>query len=65
MLAWALVVVGVGVRLVPGELVEALHTETFHLMAGSLGRGLGFGHASDHLGEDAAQDGLTLGVWGV
>ena len=65
MLAWTLVVVGMGVRLVPAELVEALHTETFHLMAGSLGRRLGFGDAGDHLGEDAAQDGLTFGVWGV
>lgn len=65
MLAWAFVVVGMGVVLVPGELVEALRTEKLHLVAGSLGRRLGFGHASDHLGEDAAQDGLTFGVWGV
>lgn len=65
MLAWTFVVVRVGVKvvLVPGELVEALHTETLHLVAGSLGRRLGFGHASDHLGEDAAQDSFTFGVW--
>ena len=65
MLAWTLVVVRVGVEvvLVPGELVETLHTETLHLVAGSLGRRLGFGDAGDHLGEDAAQDGLTFGVW--
>lgn len=67
MLARALVVVGmgVGVVLVPCELVEALHTETLHLVAGSLGRCLGSGNTGDHLGEDAAQDGLTFGVWGV
>lgn len=65
MLAGALVVVGVGVVLVPRELVEALHTETLHLVASSLGRRLGFGDTGDHLGEDAAQDGLTFGVWGV
>lgn len=65
MLALTLVVIGVGVVLVPGELVEALHTEMLDLMAGGLGRILGFGHAGDHLCEDAAQDGLTFGVWGV
>ena len=65
MLLWTLVVVGMGVVLVPGELVEALHTETLHLVASSLGRRLGFGHTGDHLGEDAAQNGLALGVWGV
>ncbi len=57
--------VGVGVVLVPCELVEALHTEAFHLVAGSLGRRLGFSDASEHLGEDATQDGFTFGVWGV
>ena len=69
MLAWTLVMVGVRVRmrvvLVARELVEALHTETLHLVAGSLSRRFGLGHAGDHLGEDAAQNGLTLGVWGV
>lgn len=68
-LAWTLVVMGmgmgVGVVLVAGELVEAFHTEMLDLMAGSLGRILGFGHAGDHFGEDAAQDGFTFGVWGV
>ena len=65
MLAWTLVVMGVGVVLVPGEFVEALRTEMLDLMAGGLDRILGFGHASDQLCEDAAQDGLTFGVWGV
>lgn len=64
MLACALVV-GVRVVLVPSELVEALHTETLDLVAGSFGGSLGFGHACNHLGEDAAQDGLTFGIWGV
>lgn len=54
MLARALVVVGMRVVLVPRELVEALHTEMLHLVASGLGRCLGFGHASDRLGEDAA-----------
>ena len=65
MLARALVVVGMGVRvvLVPRELVEALHTETLHLVASSLCRRLGFGNTGNHFGEDAAQDGLTFGVW--
>lgn len=67
MLSRALVVVrvGVGVVLVSCELVEALHTEALHLMASSLGRRLGLGDTSEHLGEDAAQDGLAFGVWGV
>ena len=65
MLAWALVVVWVGLGLVPGELMEAFHTEMLHLVAGGLSRRLGFGHASHHFREDAAQNGLTFGVWGV
>ena len=62
-LAWALVLVGLGVIFVPNKLVEALHTETLHLVAGSLGGCLGFGHTGNHLGKDAAQDGLTFSVW--
>ena len=65
MVARTLVVVGVGLVLVPSELVEAFHTETLHLVTGSLGRRLRFGHASNHLGKNAAQNSLTLGVWGV
>lgn len=65
MLARALVVVRVEVVFVSCELVEALHTETLDLMASSYGRRLGFGDASKDLGEDAAQDGLTFGVWGI
>lgn len=65
MVARTLVMVRVGLVLVPSELVEAFHTETLHLVTGSLGRRLRFGHANDHFGKDAAQDSLTLGVWGV
>lgn len=53
------------VMFVPSELVQAFHTETLHLVAGSLSRRLGFGHAGNHFGEDAAQDGLTFGIWRV
>lgn len=69
MLAWTLMMVGMGMGMelvfVSRELVEALHTETLHLVAGSFSRRLGLGHARDHLGEDAAQDGLAVGVGGV
>ena len=45
--------------------MEAFHTEMLHLMAGGLSRRLGFRHASHHFREDAAQNGLTFGVWRV
>ena len=68
MLAWALVVVVVGLGLVllmAHELVEAPHTETLHLVAGALGGCLGLGHSRDHLGKETAHGGLTFGVWRV
>lgn len=66
MLAWAFVVMGVGlVLLVAGNLVEALHTEALHLVTSVLGGCLGLSHSRDDLGEDTAQDSLTFGIWRV
>lgn len=45
-----------------GELVEAFDAETFHLVRGALGGCFGLVHAGEELGEDAAENILTLGV---
>ena len=66
-LAWALVmVVRVGrVLFVANKLVDALHTETLHLVAGALSGCFGLGYSGDNLGEETAQIRLTFGVWRV
>ena len=63
MFAGTLVMMGVGdMILVADELVEALHTETLHLVASTLGGCLGLSHAGNDLAKDTAQDSLTFGV---
>ena len=66
MLACALVVMRlVMVVLMTDDLVEALHTETLHLVASALGGCLGLSHSCDGFGKETAQGGLTFGVWRV
>ncbi len=48
--------------LVARKLVEALHTETLHLVASAMGGCLGLSHSRNDLGKDTAQDGFTFGV---
>ena len=59
------VVVGDHRALVTYEALEAFHTKALHLVGGSLGRSFRLGYASDHLGEDTAEDATAFRVWGV
>lgn len=66
MLGWTLVMVRLGlVVLVTDKLVEALHTETLHLMTGAHGGCLGLGYSCDDFNFETAQGSLTLGVWRI
>ena len=61
----AFVMLTLVMMLVAGELVEAFHADTLHLVSGALGGGLGFVDADHKLGEDATEDAFTSGIWGV
>lgn len=66
MLGWTLVMVRFGlVVLMTDELVEALHTETLHLVTGALSGCLGLGYSCDDFDFETAQGSLALGVWRV
>lgn len=66
MLGWTLVMVRLSlVVLMTDKLVEALHTETLHLVTGALGGCLSLGHSCDNFDFETAQSSLALGVWRV